>query len=73
MMATKSDNAFLVYYLAKEFVNTYTNEVEFTFDIPVEKRLYVVEVKKDEEVHNQLTQKILKAEELKQEYIKTIL
>lgn len=73
MMATKCDNAFLVYYLAKEFVNTYTNEVEFTFDLPLEKRLYVVELKKDEEVHNQLTEKILKAEELKQEYIKNIL
>ena len=73
MIATESETAFLVYYLAKEFVNTYTNEVEFTFDLPLEKRLYVLEVKKDSEVHEQILEKIEKAEELKQEYIKAII
>ncbi len=73
MIATESDTAFLVYYLAKEFVNTYTNEVEFTFDLPLEKRLYVLEVKKNSEVNEQILEKIEKAEELKQEYIKAII
>lgn len=73
MLTTKADNGFLVYYLAKEFVNTYTNEVEFTFDIPLEKRLYVTEVKKDFDVHEQILEKIAKAEELKQNYIKSII
>lgn len=73
MLTTKCDNAFLVYYLAKEFVNTYTNEVEFTFDLPLEKRLYVMEVKKDPYVHENILIQIEKAEKLKQEYIKNIL
>ena len=69
MMATKSETAFLVYYLAKEFVNTYTNEIEFTFDIPVEKRIYVVEVKKDQDEQDRMTEKMLKAEEYKKKLI----
>lgn len=72
MMATKSETAFLVYYLAKEFVNTYTNEVEFTFDIPVEKRIYVVEVKKDQDEQDRMTEKILKAEEYKKKLIEAL-
>lgn len=72
MMATKSDSAFLVYYLAKEFVNTYTNEVEFTFNIPVEKRIYVVEVKKDQDAQDKITEKILKAEEYKKKLIESL-
>lgn len=73
MLTTKADVGFLVYYLAKEFVNTFTNEVEFTFDIPLEKRIYAIEIKKDLEVHEQILEKIQKAEELKQNYIKSIL
>lgn len=73
MLATNADNGFLVYYLAKEFVNTYTNEVEFSFDIPLEKRIYAIEIKRDQEVQGKMLDKIYKAEELKQQYITQIL
>ncbi len=73
MLATNADNGFLVYYLAKEFVNTYTNEVEFTFDIPLEKRIYAIEIKRDQDVQGKILDKIYKAEQLKQQYITQIL
>lgn len=73
MLATKCDVGYLVYYLAKEFVNTYTNEVEFTFDRPLSKRLYVQEVKKNQRVHDDILSKIEAAEYLKQTYIQSIL
>jgi hypothetical protein len=73
MLATKCDIGYLVYYLANEFVNTYTNEVEFTFEIPLHKRIYAIQIKEDKEVQEKMMEKIFKAEELKQEYIKSIL
>lgn len=73
MLATKADNGFLVYYLASEFANTYSGEVEFTFDMPIEKRLYVTEVKADKSIHDQILEKVDKAEIYKQELIKNIL
>jgi hypothetical protein len=62
-----------VYYLANEFVNTYTNEVEFTFDRPIEKRLFVQQVKADQSVQDQIILKIADAELYKQQLIQSII
>jgi hypothetical protein len=73
MLATKCDVGYLVYYLANEFVNTYTNEVEFTFDRPIEKRLFVQQVKADQSVQDQIMLKIADAEVYKQQLIQSII
>jgi len=73
MLATKCDVGYLVYYLANEFVNTYTNEVEFKFDRPIEKRLFVQQVKADQSVQDQIMLKIADAEIYKQQLIQSII
>lgn len=73
MLATKCDTAFLCYYLAEQFVDTYTNAIDHDFShIPLEDRLIILTCQKDPKVHDLITSKIEKAEALKQEYIKLL-
>lgn len=73
MMATDTDVAYLVYYLASEFGNTFTGEVEYEFkDIPLEERIFYIQVEKDLEVHQKILEKVEWAEKLKQEICETI-
>lgn len=70
MLATKCDSAFLCYYLAEQFVDTYTNAIDHDFShIPLEDRMIILSCQKDQKVHDQILAKIEKAEELKQQYI----
>lgn len=70
MMATKCDSAFLCYYLAEQFVDTYTNAIDYDFtDIPLEDRMIILSVQKDQKVQDQMIEKIEKAQELKLKYI----
>ena len=69
MLATGAESSFLVYYLAKEFVNTYSGDVEFAFDLPVEKRMFFMELKSDKDVHNKILEKVELANEYKKEIL----
>jgi hypothetical protein len=72
MMAANCEMGYLVYYLAEEFGNTYTGEVEFKFDLPLESRIFIISIEKDQEVWDKITAKIEEAQALKLEIIKTI-
>lgn len=61
MLATGCDVSFLVYYLAEEFGNTFTGEIEATFDLPVKSRLIIQEVPKDSAVQAQMVDKVRRA------------
>lgn len=70
MLATKCDSAFLCYYLAEQFVDTYTNAIDHDFsDIPLEDRMIILSVQKDQKVHDQILEKVEKANQLKLKYI----
>lgn len=72
MMAAKCEVGFLVYYLAEEFGNTYTGEVEFKFDLPLEKRIFIIKIEKDQDVWDKISKKVEEAQKLKLELIKTL-
>jgi len=73
MLATKCDSAFLCYYLAEQFVDTYTSAIDHDFsDISLEERMIILSCPKDQKVHDQIIEKIEKAEKLKQEYLKLL-
>lgn len=70
MLATGARTAFLAYYLAKDLVNPYTAEVEFSFDgLPANTRLFFSEVKADEELQNDMLERINKAQAIKNSFI----
>ena len=69
MLATKTPTSFLAYYLAKEFNNSFTGEVEHTFDLPIDRRMFFVEIKANESVQNDIVDRIEKAEKIKQSLI----
>ena len=73
MMATKCEVGYLVYYLADEFVDTYTGEVDFRIDLPLENRIMIKTINKDQDICNQITEKVAEADRLKQEYLKNLL
>lgn len=73
MMATGCDVGYLVYYLASEFVDTYTGEVDYKFDLPIENRIFIKTINKDEQTWNQISQKIQAAESLKKEFLSTLI
>lgn len=62
MMACKAPKGFLVYYLAKEFANTYTGEVEHRFDFPVGMRIFYRQIDADQEVQDEIRRRIHRAE-----------
>jgi hypothetical protein len=70
MLATKTPTSFLAYYLAKDFTNLYTGEVEHTFDLPVDRRMFFVEIKANESVQNDMVERIERAERIKQSFIR---
>jgi hypothetical protein len=70
MLATKTPTSFLAYYLAKDFTNLYTGEVEHTFDLPVDRRMFFVEIKANESVQKNMVERIEKAERIKQSFIR---
>lgn len=72
MLATGAKKAYLVYYLAQEFGDTYTGKLEWHFDLPLESRIFSREVSADPEVHSEILLRIEKAEELKRKYIEVI-
>ena len=72
MMATKCEIGYLVYYLAPEFVDTYTGEVDYKFDLPLEQRIIIKTIEKDETVCNIIKEKIQIANDLKQTYLKSL-
>lgn len=61
MLATGASVGYLVYYLAEEFGNTFTGEVEATFDLPVRSRLIIQQVPQDKQVQTEMMDKIAKA------------
>lgn len=72
MMACKAPKAFLVYYLAKEFANTYTGEVEHKFDLPLGLRIFYRQIDADQAVQDEMRKKIHKAEAYCQQVIKLL-
>lgn len=72
MIALRVPKAYLCYYLASEFGNTYTGEVEAKFDIPMKDRLMVFEVPQDPIAQTEIMHKIKLAEQRKQEIINTL-
>lgn len=69
MMSCNAPKGFLVYYLAKEFANTFTGEVEHRFDLPLEQRIFFRQVDADQAVQDEMRKKIHKAEARCQEII----
>lgn len=61
MLATGASVGYLVYYLAEEFGNTYTGDIEATFDLPVRNRLIIQQVPQDKPVQVEMIDKISKA------------
>ena len=61
MLATGSNVGYLVYYLAEEFGNTYTGEVEATFDLPVKNRLIIQQVPEDKAIQLEMMEKVRRA------------
>lgn len=72
MMAANCEVGFLVYYLAEEFGNTYTGEVEFRFELPLEQRIFIIQINKNQEVWDKIKEKTFQANEFKNQIIKTI-
>jgi hypothetical protein len=70
MLATKTPTSFLAYYLAKDLVNLYTGEIEHTFDLPVERRMFFTEIKSNFSVQADMVERIEKAERIKQSMIR---
>lgn len=63
MLATKATKAFLVYYLAEEFGNTYTGEIEHRFDLPIGDRMFYKMIEADKSVWDEILHKIQRAED----------
>jgi hypothetical protein len=61
MLATGAKKGYLVYYLAEEFGNTFTGEVEYRFELPIQSRLLVQSVEADPDVHKQIKELVKKA------------
>lgn len=61
MLATGAEKAYLCYYLAAEFGNTYTGEVEARFDLPIRDRLIIQHVPADKAVQAEMIQKVAAA------------
>lgn len=72
MLSTGAKEAYLCYFLAPEFGNTYTGEIEAKFDLPLENRIHVIKIDRDEEVQKDMIERIAKAEERKQQLINKI-
>jgi hypothetical protein len=72
MLATKAPKACLVNYLADEFGNTYTGEVEHRFDLPLNERIFFQMIDADTEVFDQMLEKIEAAEVYCKELMKII-
>lgn len=59
MLATGAESGYLCYYLAKEFGNTYTGEVEASFkDLPLNQRTIIQVVPQDKAVQAEMLAKI---------------
>lgn len=72
MMACNAPKGFLVYYLAKEFANTFTGEVEHKFDLPLGLRIFYRQVDADQSVQDDIRKKIHRAEARCQEIIEML-
>jgi hypothetical protein len=71
MLATGADEGYLAYYLAEEFGNTFTGEVEATFDLPIKSRLIIQKIPKDLSVQTEMTDKIGRAVMRRDEIVKS--
>lgn len=69
MLATGANRAYLCYYLAKEFGNTYTGEVEATFDLPLSERVIIQIVPEDKPVQAEMLAKIEAATKRRDELV----
>jgi hypothetical protein len=62
MLATGAKDAYLAYYLAREFKQ---GEEVFTMDLPIENRLFFYHVEKDADLHLEIIERIQRAERIK--------
>jgi hypothetical protein len=67
MLATGAKDAYLARYLTNSFTDQYGNKKEF--DLPIEQRLFITKLERDEKVLLDIQNKIDIAQELKDEYI----
>lgn len=73
MMATGAPEGYLVNYLAEEFGNTFTGEIEYKFELPLESRIIIQHVPADLAVQAQMRELIVKACARRQYHEKIIL
>lgn len=71
MLATGAKKAYLCYYLAKEFGNTYTGEVEASFDLALSDRVVIQIVPEDKPVQAEMMVKIESAVKRRDELVKS--
>lgn len=69
MLATNCEMAYLCYYLASEFGNTFTGEVEARFSMPTSERIIIQKVPVDKTVQDEMIAKIKSAVKRRNELI----
>jgi hypothetical protein len=69
MLCTGAKKGYLARYLTNSIVDEYGNKTEY--DIPLDERIFWTELNADEEVHQQIIDKVKAAEAIKQGFIQS--